>query len=122
MFTLLSLALPAEPLQIAFRGLHSEDQELKGTSLEYLESTLPPPIRDALWPFLEDRRSTAHSVRPREAILADLLRSHQSIQLNIEELKRRASSDQPPSEDADLKDTDPKNAGLEVSDAKRRNS
>ena len=55
-FTMLSLVLPAEPLQIALRGLHAEDQNLRGTALEYLESVLPPMIREPLWPFLEDHR------------------------------------------------------------------
>jgi len=52
-FTLLSLVLSREPLEIAFRGLHTDDQKLRGTALEYLESILPPPIRGSLWPFLE---------------------------------------------------------------------
>ena len=34
-FTLLSLVLPREPLQIAFRGLHTDDEKLRGTVLEY---------------------------------------------------------------------------------------
>ena len=90
-FTLLALVLPTEPLRIAFRGLHTDDQRLRGTALEYLEGVLPPAIREGLWPFLEDRRATKGAVRPREEILADLLRSNQSIMLNIEELKRRAN-------------------------------
>jgi hypothetical protein len=53
-FTLLALVLPAEPLRIAFRGLHSDDQRLRGTALEYLESVLPRDVRDRLWPFLEN--------------------------------------------------------------------
>ena len=89
-FTLLALVLPTEPLRIAFRGLHTDDQRLRGTALEYLEGVLPPAIREGLWPFLEDRRTTREAPRPREEILADLLRSNQSIMLNIEELKRRA--------------------------------
>jgi AAA family ATP:ADP antiporter len=89
-FTLLALVLPAEPLQIAFRGLHTDDQNLRGTALEYLEGVLPPAIRERLWPYLEDRRQTPSSARPREQILADLIRSHQSIMLNLEELKGRA--------------------------------
>jgi hypothetical protein len=89
-FTILSLVLPAEPLQIALRGLHTDDQNLRGTALEYLESVLPPVIRDPLWPFLEDRRPVGRAIRPREEILADLARSNQSIMLNLEELKRRA--------------------------------
>jgi hypothetical protein len=88
-FTVLSLVLPAEPLQIAYQGLHADDQNLRGTALEYLESMLPPAIRDPLWPFLEDRRPAVRTVRPREDILADLVRSNDSIMLNLEEIKRR---------------------------------
>jgi hypothetical protein len=88
-FTLLALVLPAEPLQIAFRGLHTDDQNLRGTALEYLEGVLPPPIRERLWPYLEDNRQKTVVSRPREQILQDLLRSHQSIMLNLEELKQR---------------------------------
>ena len=54
-FTLLSLVLPREPLQIAFRSLHTDDEHLQGTALEYLEGVLPAPIRQRLWPFLERR-------------------------------------------------------------------
>jgi hypothetical protein len=91
-FTLLSLALPPEPLRIAFRGLHTDDPGLRGTALEYLEGVLPSPIRDRLWPFLEDRRTgSGRSQRPRDEILADLMRSHNSIMLNLEALQRRAA-------------------------------
>ena len=54
-FTLLSLVLPQEPLQIAFRSLQTDDEQLQGTALEYLESVLPAQIRFRLWPFLERR-------------------------------------------------------------------
>jgi hypothetical protein len=60
-FTLLSLVLPAEPLRVAFRGLHADDARLRGTALEYLEAVLPWSIRDRLWPFL------AHAARERDA-------------------------------------------------------
>jgi hypothetical protein len=85
----LSLVLPREPLQIALRGLHAGDENLRGTALEYLESVLPTTIRQPLWPFLEDHRPAGRNVRPREEILADLVRSNHSIMLNLEELKRR---------------------------------
>ena len=78
-FTLLSLVQPAEPLQIAYRGLLTGDENLRGTALEYLEGTLPPAIRARLWPFLEDRRAPNRAARPRDEILRDLLRSHPSI-------------------------------------------
>jgi ATP:ADP antiporter, AAA family len=90
-FTLLALVLPREPLRIAFLGLHAADQQLQGTALEYLEGVLPAPIRDRLWPFLEDRRPVSRVARPRDEILSDLLRSNQSIMVNIEELKKRYS-------------------------------
>ena len=92
-FTLLSLVLPSEPLLIAYRGLHTDDPGLKGTALEYLEGVVPAQIRERLWPFLEDERPASRVVRPRQEILADLLRSHPSIELNLEELKRRASKE-----------------------------
>ena len=65
---------------------------LRGTALEYLEGVLPTAIRERLWPFLEDERVSRPAARPREDILADLLRSHDSIQMNLKELKRRTAS------------------------------
>jgi AAA family ATP:ADP antiporter len=89
-FTLLSLVLHREPLQIAFRGLHVADRLLRGTALEYLESVLPPEIRSRLWPFLEDSRPSGRTRRTRDEIVADLVRSNDSIMLNLAELERRA--------------------------------
>lgn len=79
-FTLLSLVLPREPLQIAFRSLHSEDRQLRGTALEYLEGVLPARIRQPLWPFLVRRRVT-EPARPHDDVIAELLRSSRSITL-----------------------------------------
>ena len=92
-FTLLGLVLPKEPLQIAFRSLHSSDQFLRGTALEYLEGLLPAPIRERLWPFLEDRR-TRGPQRPRDEVLADLMRSNQSMMVNVEKLQQRRADAQ----------------------------
>jgi hypothetical protein len=33
--------------------VQTDDPELRGTALEYLESILPPEVRAQLWPFLE---------------------------------------------------------------------
>ena len=68
-FTLLTLVLPAQPLQIAFRSLHTEDLQLRGTALEYLDGVLPAPIRDRLWPYIEVLGPASRRVRPREEIL-----------------------------------------------------
>jgi AAA family ATP:ADP antiporter len=94
-FTLLSLVLPTAPLQIAYRGLHTNDPGLRGTALEYLEGVLPTDIRDRLWPFLSDRPRNQRDSRARDEILADLLKSNESIMLNLEELRRRTGTGAP---------------------------
>ncbi len=88
-FTLLSLVLPHEPLRIAFRGLHTEDVHLRGTALEYLESVLPRKIRKSLWPFLEGTTQPEAAARSQEEILSDLLRSNPSIEMNLEDLRKK---------------------------------
>jgi hypothetical protein len=91
-FTLLSLVLPTTPLQIAYRGLHTDDPTLRGTALEYLEGVLPADLRERLWPFLGDRPDRGRHSKSRDEILADLLRSNESIVLNLEELRRKAAT------------------------------
>jgi hypothetical protein len=89
-FTLLALALPREPLRIAFRGLYTDDPLLRGTALEYLETTLPPEIRRPLWPFLEDNRPRRQdATRSAQDALQALLSSKESIVLRLEDLRRR---------------------------------
>jgi len=84
-FTLLGLVLPPEPIRVAFAGLHATDQRLRGTALEYLDAVLPPDIHDRLWPFLEDDRHPRGPARPRDEIVAELLRSNESIAINVRE-------------------------------------
>ena len=90
-FTLLSLVLPREPLQLAFRGLQTDDQHLRGTALEYLDSVLPNAIKPRLWPFLE-HQPPQRSGRDHEETMAALMRSNRSIELNLEELRKRTST------------------------------
>jgi len=87
-FTLLSLALPTQPLKLAFQGLHTSDEILRGMALEYLESVLPTDVRVKLWPFIEQTEHPAHPQRDRDEILKDLLRSNESIRINLAELKK----------------------------------
>jgi len=88
-FTLLSLVLPTAPLQIAYRGVHTDDPKLRGTALEYLEGVLPADISQRLGPFLGRDDHVSRDLRARDEILADLLRSNESIMMNLEELRRR---------------------------------
>jgi hypothetical protein len=101
-FTLLSLAFPPLPLRVAFRGLHTDDVYLRGTALEYLEGILPASVRESLWPFLDDSRPGRATERPREDVMAELLRSNESIELNLAALRRLAAKPRsaPPSEPA----------------------
>jgi hypothetical protein len=53
LFTLLALLLPVDAVRIAFRALHTDDDQLKATALEYLESATPAVTRQLLLPVLE---------------------------------------------------------------------
>ena len=89
-FTLLALVLPRKPLRIAFRGLLTDDPLLRGTALEYLETTLPPEIRKPLWPSLEPeraRRPTRAAGAKRGEAVDELLRMNESIVIKLEELR-----------------------------------
>ncbi len=91
-FTLLSLILPRTTVQLAFQGLHTDDPHLRGTALEYLETVLPEPVRQRLWPFLEDRESRSRpTARPAEDVVRDLLASKESIVLALDIARRRLS-------------------------------
>jgi AAA family ATP:ADP antiporter len=95
-FTLLSLILPKQPLIVAFRGLHTSDELLRGTALEYLEAVLPEAVRVSLWPFLEEERGPKRPPRPRVEILAALMESNASIDANLALLRRERAGDGPP--------------------------
>jgi ATP:ADP antiporter, AAA family len=73
-FTILSLRLEREPLRLAFKALHQEDESLRGTALEYLENVLPDEVRDAVWPFVGEARPM-RKARPATEIFDELLRS-----------------------------------------------
>jgi ATP/ADP translocase len=53
-FRLLALIYPCEPLWAAHRGLESQDDHLRRTSLEYLENVLPAPVWQRIVPMFED--------------------------------------------------------------------
>lgn len=85
-FTLLSLAMDSEALKVAFRGLHTDDEMLRGTAIEYLDVVLPSEIRQKIWPQItgEERESSS---RTREETEAELLQSSTSIAMNLQALQ-----------------------------------
>jgi hypothetical protein len=85
-FTLLSLVLPAAPLQIAYQAVHATDGRLKGTALEYLEKVLPPDVSVRLLPFVNGTPGAVRTSRSREEIIAELLGSQAK---HLEDLGRR---------------------------------
>ena len=82
-FRLLSLSLALEPLHVAFQALHTSDEYLRGTALEYLESILPAGIRETLLQFLDGSWPAVTNRRSAVQIAEELMRSRQQIQLKV---------------------------------------
>ncbi|HEY2946554.1 MAG TPA: hypothetical protein VGN09_29240 [Vicinamibacteria bacterium] len=81
-FTLLSLVLPPRPVRLALFGLLAEDDGLRGTALEYLDTVLPGDLRAALWPFL-DAAPPPQSGRTTDEVLHELLQSEATVELAL---------------------------------------
>jgi HEAT repeat protein len=89
LFTLLSLILPRQTLRLAFHALHTDDPQLRGTALEYLETVLPEPIWNRLRVLLEaGEGQTRVRSAPGQAV-RDLLASRETIGLALAEARRR---------------------------------
>jgi hypothetical protein len=73
-FTLLSLVLPRQPLNIAFGSLTTGNTQLRGTALEYLENVLSTGVKQALWPYLVPSQAPV-SGQQHERTIASLLQS-----------------------------------------------
>jgi len=91
LFTLLSLVLFEDAVRVAFRALHTNDAQLKGTALEYLESATPADTRQLLLPLLEaDAEIRSHAGGGRAALenlLATTGRVDRSLNLAALELQ-----------------------------------
>ncbi len=72
MFSILSLVLERQPLRMAFKALHHDDETYRGTALEYLDTVLPGEVRDVVWPFLGETAPLSRGRSPAE-LLADLV-------------------------------------------------
>ena len=89
-FSLLALVLPREPLKIAFRALHTDDRQLRGLALEYLESVLPGSIRAKLWTVIDGATPEPSPVSPQEA-LDRLMLSQATLQIQLNKNRSAAS-------------------------------
>ncbi len=85
-FSLLAVVLEREPLQVAFRALHSEDRLLRGLGLEYLEGVLPSGLGGRLTALVDEAPARGKG-QSDEALLDRLMQSNQSL---ILELRRKA--------------------------------
>jgi hypothetical protein len=83
LFTLLALLLPAGAVRTAFRALHTEDRQLKGIALEYLESATPPDIRRPLLQVLEAGVGYRTTTPDAKDALARLLQSDAQISQSL---------------------------------------
>jgi hypothetical protein len=86
LFTLLALLLPGDAVRVAFRALHTDDKQLKGTAFEYLESATPAHTRHLLLPLLEaDAEARLRSSATNGALaklMATQARVNRSLDLN----------------------------------------
>jgi hypothetical protein len=51
-FSILALVFEREPMRLALTALSGNDENLRGTALEYLDEVLPGDVKAALWPFV----------------------------------------------------------------------
>jgi hypothetical protein len=86
-FLLLALIYPREPLTVAFRALHTDDRQLHGTALEYLESILPEKTRQMLWDIIEERPKPV-AEREAHAVMDDLLKASPTVVLRLKDLEK----------------------------------
>ncbi len=86
-FTLLSLALDGDAIVLSLRALSSRNENLRGTSLEYLHNVLPEPVRDSLWPRLTDRPEQRRD-QPKKRSPKELLNTMRSLMIDRDRLDR----------------------------------
>ncbi len=91
-FTVMSLSLNPNLMGSALRGLYSPDDNLRGTALEYLDATLPEPVRRALWPRIGRTPQPRPSLRPRQEIADDLRASLEQIEDILADLQAAPGS------------------------------
>ena len=91
-FALLAACGEREPMMMAFRALSTDDDDMRGTALEYLENVLPDDVREALWPFLGEQRAFHTGARrERTTVAKQLLASSEAIASLLERMRKGES-------------------------------
>ena len=75
MFTLLALVNDRAVMASTLTGLTSGNPALRGTAMEYLESTLPPSLRRPLWKRIDAPSPKSERRRTRDSMADELLRT-----------------------------------------------
>ncbi|MFT7579301.1 MAG: AAA family ATP:ADP antiporter, partial [Myxococcota bacterium] len=91
-FTLLALVLPPKPVRVAFRGLHTADQKLRGTALEYIDSALPETVAEGIRAVVQGglagvAPTQGGAKRPTAELAGILMESMSSIELDLQALR-----------------------------------
>jgi ATP:ADP antiporter, AAA family len=71
-FTLLSMVVDGVAIRLCFRALHQDDARYRGAALEYLQTVLPPDVREAIWPLLGEASTPLPTPRAAADVLQDL--------------------------------------------------
>ena len=72
---LLSVVLPREPLRIAFEALNTDEPQLRGLALEYLETTLPNEVSEALLDVVDASPTPSYLRRSADVVREELTQS-----------------------------------------------
>jgi len=91
-FRILSLALDPEPLKLAQHAFQSDDPQLRGTALEYVETVLPANVLQELRPVFGARPAASARTRTAKELEAELLASSAAISIDVVSLRRKPRS------------------------------
>jgi hypothetical protein len=56
-FSILALVFEREPMRLALTALSGDDENLRGTALEYLDEVLPSEVKASLWPYVSPSKA-----------------------------------------------------------------
>jgi hypothetical protein len=85
--TLLAVVLPRDPARAACEAIRTDDPQLRGLALEYLETTLPSDVADALLESVGEEPDTARSLPSVDAVREELQRVLQQVRSEILRVK-----------------------------------